>query len=76
MEFNIPMMGRQPEGLNAMKGRSLALVSKLLTEYKYRSKASHKGAWVAQKEMTLQEWQGLFTLEKDAFVTIDAWFYK
>lgn len=76
VEFNLPMMGRQPEGIKKMKRMSLELVKKLMEEYRYKVKASHKGHWTKQAEMSLLAWEELFTESRDAFVTIDAWFYK
>eukprot|EP00178_Gracilaria_changii_P013969 TRINITY_DN3954_c0_g1_i1.p1 TRINITY_DN3954_c0_g1~~TRINITY_DN3954_c0_g1_i1.p1 ORF type:complete len:366 (-),score=54.64 TRINITY_DN3954_c0_g1_i1:949-2046(-) len=76
MEFNIPMMSRQPEGVERMKERSLELVRQLMEEHAYKAKGSHKGSWKTQKEMTMGEWEQLFSRERDMFVTIDAWFYK
>ncbi|KAI0565322.1 S-adenosyl-L-methionine-dependent methyltransferase [Gracilaria domingensis] len=76
LEFNLPMMSRQPEGLESMKDRSIKLVRQLVKDYGYKAKSSHKGSWKAQKEMTMQEWEQLFSKQGNTFVTIDAWFYK
>lgn len=76
VEFNLPMMSRQAEGIHAMKDRSLQLVRQLTQEYGYKAKASHKGDWRRQQPMTTDEWEKLFTKDRDAFGTIDAWFYK
>ncbi|CAN8061629.1 unnamed protein product [Agarophyton chilense] len=76
LEFNLPMMSRQQEGIERMKERSITLVRQLMEDYGYKSKGSHKGSWHKQQEMTTEEWKQLFAKERDMFVTIDAWFYK
>lgn len=75
MELNMPMMSRQKEGKDEMKRKMLALITELITEHGFKSKSSGRGHWSAQKPMTLEEWRGLFTVERDAFFTLDVWFY-
>lgn len=73
IEFNIPMMGRQKEGLVEMKRLVLNLIKSLMNEYGFKAKSSHKGDWRRQSVMKVEEWDRLFTT---SFLTVDAWFFQ
>lgn len=73
IEFNIPMLKRQETGWEDMKTRTIQEI-KRLHALGYKSKASVKGHWTHQGEMTDGQWVLLF--EEGTFVTVDAWFYK
>lgn len=76
VEFNLPMLGRQADGIVKMKTQTVELIKWLMNDLGYACKGSHKGHWKVQEEMALREWEELFALERDMFVTIDAWFFK
>lgn len=76
LEFNLPMMSRQPEGIANMKKKSLQLINRLTEEYGYTAKSSHKGSWKTQAPMTMHEWEQLFTQRRDSFSTVNVWFYR
>lgn len=74
VEFNVPMLKRQPEGWAVMKDRTLRTIKWLMVDLGYKVKGSHKGHWTTQEPMHLNEWVGLF--DDPSFTTIDAWFFK
>lgn len=75
VEFNMPMMKRQADGVEVVKKQTLEWI-RWMYKLGYGGKIHTKGKWEDQKVMIIQEWEEMFAAKKDGFWVVDAWFFR